>query len=77
MAKLKLDVDQLHVESFGTEGTRRDAPGTVHARSGTAASDGCPITVLALTCTCPPNSSVGMDCFCTESPTCWQCPEDG
>lgn len=77
MAKLKLDIDGLQVESFGTSETLPGAEGTVHARSGPPDSNTCPITVLALTCTCPPNSSVGQDCFCTEALTCWQCGEDG
>ena len=75
MAKLKLDVDDLHVESFGTHEPHPGRAGTVHARSGPPDSNTCVITVLA-TCTCPPNSSVGQDCFCTEAPSCFQCDED-
>ena len=72
MAKLKLDVDRLHVESFGTDEAGDGSPGTVRAHSFPLETCTCPVSNLANTCTCP-NTSVGQDCFCTESPTCWQC----
>ncbi|HYH83454.1 MAG TPA: hypothetical protein VEX86_26905 [Longimicrobium sp.] len=70
-AKLKLDIDRLHVESFGTAEPGGGAPGTVHARSEQQIPTfTCPPTAVAYTCT-QPNTSVGQDCFCTESPTCY------
>lgn len=75
MAKLKLDVDVLHVESFDTDRRGAGGVGTVHARSFPIETYTCPVSDLAHTCTCP-NTSVGQDCFCTEAPSCFQCDED-
>ncbi|HEU4561676.1 MAG TPA: hypothetical protein VFS20_27870 [Longimicrobium sp.] len=76
MAKLKLDPDRLHVESFGTLDASEESLGTVRAHSYPLESCACLVSnAPANTCTCP-NTSVGQDCFCTESPTCWQCVPD-
>jgi hypothetical protein len=75
MAKLKLDIDRLNVESFGTNEPGLGSAGTVHARSGVILTITCPPTAVAYTCT-NPNTSVGQDCFCTESPTCYGCGPD-
>jgi hypothetical protein len=78
MAKLKLDLNRLHVESFGTVEASGETPGTVRAHSFPLETCACPVSDIE-TNTCPnTNTSVGQDCFCTESPTCWwQCiPEE-
>ena len=73
MAKLKLDLNRLHVESFGTVEASGDTPGTVRAHSYPLETCACPVSPTR-NCT---DTSVGADCFCTESPTCWQCiPEE-
>ena len=75
MAKLKLDIDRLHVESFGADEAGHGSAGTVHARSEVILTITCPPTAVANNCT-NPNTSVGQDCFCTESPTCYACGPD-
>lgn len=71
MAKLKLDVQELRVESFAAQNADQAAQGTVRARELTLeVSCGCPVTDRAHTCTCP-DSSVRNACFCTEWQSCW------
>jgi hypothetical protein len=42
MEKLRLDWEELRVESFPTA-RAEDAPGTVHAHAGTIAGASCPV----------------------------------
>ena len=44
MEKLRLDCEELRVESFPTA-RAEDAPGTVHAHAGTIVGVSCPATV--------------------------------
>ena len=71
MAKLKLDLQELRVESFAAQEVDGALQGTVRARELTLdVSCTCPVTDLAHTCTCP-DSSVKNACFCTEWQSCW------
>lgn len=72
MAKLKLDLQELRVESFAAQDVHQAPQGTVQAREHLTldVSCGCPVTDLAHTCTCP-DSSARNACFCTEWQSCW------
>lgn len=72
MAKLKLDLHALQVESFAAHEVADALQGTVRAREFPTrdVSCGCPVTDLAHTCTCP-DSSARNACFCTEWQSCW------
>ena len=70
MAKLKLDLQQLQVESFAAQEVGNAASGTVRAREITPGGTcECQATYLAQTCTCPDSSNVN-DCFCTDWESC-------
>ncbi|HEU4559180.1 MAG TPA: hypothetical protein VFS20_15065 [Longimicrobium sp.] len=71
MAKLKLDLQQLRVESFAAQEVANAASGTVRAREITQdVTCGCQATDLAHTCTCGDNSSNVNACFCTDWESC-------
>ncbi|HEX9936987.1 MAG TPA: hypothetical protein VGB15_07685 [Longimicrobium sp.] len=70
MAKLKLDLQQLQVESFAAHEVGNPAFGTVRARQITPVGTcECPATGTAQTCTCPDSSNIN-DCFCTDWESC-------
>lgn len=71
MAKLKLDLQQLQVESFAAQEVGNAASGTVRAREFTPhGSCECQATDMAETCTGPDTSSNVYDCFCTDWQSC-------
>ena len=77
MSKLRLEVDELCVESFETTKDAGDKVGTVHGHSG--ASDS---TCLEKVCTCAEDTEWDITCGnCTHDGTCgqdcpthWYCP---
>jgi hypothetical protein len=73
MKKLRLDLEQLAVESFASSGVR-DGLGTVHGNSGDD-RESCACTVIAHYCY--PDSNI-MDCVQDPSrgSTCEGCPID-
>ena len=82
MRKLKLDIEQLKVDTFEAHPSRVSAEGTVR---GNGLTDLCEPTYLYTNCcsgqatcntcnSCQDTTRVG-ECFCTECPTCWNCAE--
>jgi hypothetical protein len=70
MAKLKLDLQQLQVESFAAQEVGNAASGTVRGREITQdVTCGCQATDIVHTCICDDSSNYN-DCFCTDWESC-------
>lgn len=82
MKKLRLDVEQLQVDTFHAHPEHPSGSGTVRGNGLTELCE--PTNVISACCSgqatcntcnsCQDTTRVG-ECFCTECVTCWNCAE--